>query len=384
MPADRVLRSPSNRSTPLPKGRYTIPGSLPPAFGVSELFDWSTARTSTSTVASRSPSVGHSTFKRHSQKQTPSSVRARAKAQGSHSPSNDCSHIFGIATTANEQPLFAPTRYDSPTPTKRGSSQVPLQLPSPILSPLKAQPKLRPTTTASEKVAPQSSTRRITSPSMSPAPVPRPSAARYRQDIHEESGDVSETSDVEVLSDDGEEPDEEISEEDESENESKSEAKSESNGSGRMRASKYIDRYAEEARSSRPNNSQVQRAAVEEVDRWMGPTRGLLQFRKRPNSQGVMPPGKWSFSNNGVSKQPLKDREVGDIHFSSPYSGETEEYYWVCVDYPKRKWAQCVEGQAHPSIQGYVLRLHDGTKPPQWILAQSLRANRSRGRRSMD
>ncbi|KAG9073936.1 hypothetical protein FS749_014550 [Ceratobasidium sp. UAMH 11750] len=213
----------------------------------------------------------------------------------------------------------------------------------------------------SEKVVPSNSARRVLSPSVSPDPE-----------------EESETSKVEVLSNSDEELDEGSLED-----ESESDEESELGGSGRMRASRYLDCYAEEARSTKPN-TQFQRAAVEGEDRWMGPKDGLLSFRKRLNTQEVLPQGKWTFSNKAISKQPLKDREVGDIHFSLRYAGGTEDFYWVCVDDPKRRWARCVEGQAHPRAPGYVLRARDGTKPPQWILAQSLQANKSRGRRSMD
>ncbi|KAG8696736.1 hypothetical protein FRC08_006968, partial [Ceratobasidium sp. 394] len=153
------------------------------------------------------------------------------------------SSILGTATTATKKPLFAPTR--SPTPIKRGSSQVPLQLPSLTPSPLKPQPKLQPTSATSEKVVPSNSARRVLSPSVSPDPE-----------------EESETSEVEVLSNSDEELDEGSLED-----ESESDEESELGGSGRMRASRYLDCYAEEARSTKPN-TQFQRAAVEGEDRW--------------------------------------------------------------------------------------------------------------------
>ncbi|KAG8778041.1 hypothetical protein FRC12_025212 [Ceratobasidium sp. 428] len=48
MPPHRFSRTSSARSTPLPSGRYAIPSTLPPTFGIHELFDWSTGASSAS------------------------------------------------------------------------------------------------------------------------------------------------------------------------------------------------------------------------------------------------------------------------------------------------------------------------------------------------
>ncbi|KAG8786179.1 hypothetical protein FRC12_016844 [Ceratobasidium sp. 428] len=383
MPVDRVLR-PISRSSPLPKGRYTIPSTLPPAFGVSELYDWS-AKTSSS--SSRSSSAGHSTFQRHSEKRGASaSVRTWVDDQGIHSPGGSVRHehspSISAADTRTRRPLFAPSR--SPTPSKRGSSQVPLQLPSPAPSPLKPQSRPKPTSNTLDRPRSPSTNRNSYTSSISTSNI-RASAtypARRPEDIFSNSAD----SEVEVLSASDEDEDDEpygnttrgyLSEDlSEDESEDLEDDESELGESGRMRASRYIDC------SARETSTRVQHS-MDGGGRWTGATQGLLSFRKRPNSQEVLLPGKWTFSNDGVARQSLKDREAGDIHFSPAFAGESGEDYWVCVDQPKRRWTQCSEGQAHPTAVGYVMRPREGTKPPQWILAQSFRANKSRGRQRL-
>lgn len=104
-----------------------------------------------------------------------------------------------------------------------------------------------------------------------------------------------------------------------------------------------------------------------------------MPFRKRPNGE-ILVPATWTFSKDGVERQSLKGREIGDVHFAPGYSGGMEFDYWVLVDRPKVRWAMCEEGQGHPVLEGYVLKTVEGNKPPQWIRAQSLRANRAQRR----
>ncbi|KAG8679773.1 hypothetical protein FRC09_018737, partial [Ceratobasidium sp. 395] len=166
----------------------------------------------------------------------------------------------------------------------------------------------------------------------------------------------------------------------ESQSDEESEAASELSGKFRVPASRYIDCEAREARETKPKHVQADESLYSVGDQWRGGTQGTMSFRRRPNTAGEIVPGKWSFSNDGAARQPLKGREVGDIHFSPAFSGESGDDYWVVVDYPKHRWAHCSEGQPHPTLPGYVLRPRMGTKAPQWIRTQSLRANKWRGR----
>ncbi|KAG8717686.1 hypothetical protein FRC09_013895 [Ceratobasidium sp. 395] len=418
MPAQRIGRSRSNRSTPLPEGHYGIPRTLPPSFGVDELFNWSSRRlpSSSSSGTSSTPSV----FKRYHQKVSSSSklstsVRTWVDGQdtlASPSKNNDSSDVISIAsTTADERPLFLPTH--SPAPSKSGSSRVPLQLATPDPSPIKLEPKYRAPQMASSQVDHSIHTTRKDSSSPSLFQAVRPnivqrhpkpaSTTASNNEQHYTSGRSSNSSHeyksykatTDSASDVEDEFDEDQSDEDEAEgyqnedhggpddgDESGDESDSDESDfdtRGRMRASRYIDNEAQESRATK-RSAPVQHIVSDGSSRWTGGLQGLLSFRKRPNSAEVMPPGKWSFSNDGAARQPLRDREVGDIHFSPAYSGETGDDYWVLVNYPKRRWLQCAEGQSHPTAAGYVLRPRNGNKPPQWILEQSLRTNKWRGR----
>ncbi|KAG8782793.1 hypothetical protein FRC12_020403 [Ceratobasidium sp. 428] len=183
---------------------------------------------------------------------------------------------------------------------------------------------------------------------------------------------------VEVIEEDEEDcPDDGTMEDDESEEDSEDE--SDLSGSGRMRASIYVDCSAREVKGGRSKYPAPAANPGGQDMRWTGASQGVLTFRKRPNTQGLVIPGRWTFSKDGVLRQLAQNREIGDIHFSPAYSGEPGFEYWVCVSVPKQRWAPCLEGQAHPTLTGYVLRASDGVRPPQWILAQSLRANLSRG-----
>ncbi|KAG9091993.1 hypothetical protein FS749_016081 [Ceratobasidium sp. UAMH 11750] len=118
--------------------------------------------------------------------------------------------------------------------------------------------------------------------------------------------------------------------------------------------------------------TQSQQAEQSGEGEWAGDSHGSLSFRKRPNGQGPLTPGKWTFSRDGMTRPPLKDHEVGDIHFSPVSAGASDCQYWVLFDNPKRRWVLCFAGQAHPLAEGYVLGPRDGRKPPRWIWAQSL------------
>ncbi|KAG8701220.1 hypothetical protein FRC09_005496 [Ceratobasidium sp. 395] len=249
MPVDRVLR-PTSRSSPLPKRRYTIPSALPPAFGVSELYDWSVKTPSSS---SRSSSAGHSTFRRYSEKRgASSSVKTWVDDQGIRLPSGSVRHghppSIPATDTGNRRPLFAPS--SSPTPSKHGSSQVPLQLPSPAPSPVKPQLRPKPTLNTLNRPRSPSTNRNGYTSSVSTSNI-RASAtypARRPEDIFSNSAD----SEVEVLSASEEDEDDEepygniarsyLSEDlSEDESEDLEDDESELGESGRMRASRYID-----------------------------------------------------------------------------------------------------------------------------------------------
>ncbi|KAG8787138.1 hypothetical protein FRC12_015872 [Ceratobasidium sp. 428] len=115
---------------------------------------------------------------------------------------------------------------------------------------------------------------------------------------------------------------------------------------------------------------------------WTGALQGTLLIRKRGNGGEVAPPGKWSFSGDGAARQPVKDRAVGDIHFSPSFAG-SECDYWVLHGSPKYRWIACKEGHPHPLVEGYVLGGRKGAKAPRWIKAQSLRADKCRVRKSI-
>ncbi|KAG8706801.1 hypothetical protein FRC08_000853 [Ceratobasidium sp. 394] len=184
------------------------------------------------TVPSQS---GSSTFQRHLQKKASSSVRTWVERQSLEPPPKDntTSDTVGTPRTTKNDGwrVFAPS--SSPTSTKRGSSQVSLQLPSPAPSPPKPQPKPKSVSTTAGQTT---STRNGRS-----APVP-------------------EYSDVEVLSSaddedgydrmwDEDQPNADANEdESEDKSECQSETESELSGNVRMRASKYLDISAQETR----------------------------------------------------------------------------------------------------------------------------------------
>ncbi|KAG8788792.1 hypothetical protein FRC12_014179 [Ceratobasidium sp. 428] len=337
--------------------------------------------------------------------------------------------LFSSASITG-RPLFAPTvpsswsgsgSTRSPTPTKGKSAQLPSQLPtaetrlkpspkyyspSRLLDPnipLHASPESFSSANTLNLVSPS-----ITAPTASSASSSRRTASEHNQqraastdgykgwgfegygasdDINtdaETSGreDMSELIIKQSETDDRSEDESSAGPDSEDESDEESEFESEVSGNIRTRASRYIDFEAREAREIKSSKARAQKDTNSLGDRWLGGSQGLMSFRKRPNGTEAIIPGKWSFSNDGAARQPLKDREAGDIHFSPGYSGGSGDDYWVVVDYPKRRWVSCAEGQAHPTLAGYVLRPRAGTKPPQWVRTQSLRAGKWRGRLS--
>ncbi|QRV74467.1 hypothetical protein RhiJN_02481 [Ceratobasidium sp. AG-Ba] len=119
-----------------------------------------------------------------------------------------------------------------------------------------------------------------------------------------------------------------------------------------------------------------------EAGPWKGSSQGPLAFRKRPGRTDSVTPGRWSYSSDGVERQSLKNREVGDLHFSPGFSGGEEHEYWVVIGDGPKRWVSCVEGQRHPTMDGYVLRSREDTKPPAWVRAQTFRANKCQKRKS--
>ncbi|KAG9090718.1 hypothetical protein FRC06_000912, partial [Ceratobasidium sp. 370] len=97
---------------------------------------------------------------------------------------------------------------------------------------------------------------------------------------------------------------------------------SEVNESSRMQAGMVANTRGEQVYSSQ---SPFPPASANE---WRGATQGLLLIRRRPNSTELVPPGKWSFSKDGSTRQPIVDREIGDVHFSPGFAGESGFHYW--------------------------------------------------------
>ncbi|KAG9076944.1 hypothetical protein FRC06_009200 [Ceratobasidium sp. 370] len=344
MPAQHINSSPSACTTPLPKGHYTVPNALPPAFGVDERFDWSLLRTPVSS-SSRSSSTGHSTFRRFQHK-TSRSVRSWVEDQQSCVGTKDYapSDILSISSTTTKspptQPLFAPSR--SPTPAKPGSSQVSLQLRSTPLStpsPLFAPPTPPAPSTPPGLPAPSSSpehrsrpqpagpsSRQVTSRPKGPSPSgylthqsnAHPKPSDNRSDVQgQESNDNLDEDFEAVYSDASEGQDGGYGSGEESKPES------ELSDSGRMRTPMHVSILREVRKEPRSGeaSAQAQSRTSPNTTEWSGGQQGVLHFRKRPNSQELIMSGKWTFSRDGVSRQPLMDRRVGNIHFSPGFSG---------------------------------------------------------------
>ncbi|KAG8775438.1 hypothetical protein FRC12_001491 [Ceratobasidium sp. 428] len=148
------------------------------------------------------------------------------------------------------------------------------------------------------------------------------------------------------------------------------------------RAEKFLPRFSTKPHVQESKTKRLQNTENQEEE-WTRVSQGVLSFRKRPGSTESIAPRKWSFSGDGATRQPTKDRAVGDIHFSPGFSGGPKCDYWVLHGSPKTRWVSCKEGHPHPVLVGYVLGSREGNKPPRWIRAQSLRANKCRGRKSI-
>ncbi|KAG8685508.1 hypothetical protein FRC09_014698, partial [Ceratobasidium sp. 395] len=297
MPVERVPHA-SHRSNPLPKGRYSIPQGLPPAYGVYELFDWSPTK-NTASPTPASSSAGHSTFQRYLQKRRAESPSMQSWVDKQEPHDNANIDSLSISTSSKRPLLFAPTRCS--TPAKRGSSQVPLQLLSPSPSPLKSKPKLKPTPRISESYTQQDSTRRNSLP-IATSSIPRHLARHADRSFDER---YAEDSEVEVLGDpDGEATSflHDVHNYQDDESDVESEFNVPPSDRGRMRDSRYLDCSAEEKR-------ETSHPTLLGDSKWTGPTQGVLSFRKRPNSQDVPASGRWTFSNDGIGRQSIKDRE---------------------------------------------------------------------------
>ncbi|KAG8778751.1 hypothetical protein FRC12_024836 [Ceratobasidium sp. 428] len=149
----------------------------------------------------------------------------------------------------------------------------------------------------------------------------------------------------EQLSETEQEVEEKVQNESESESEQEAETskdETEVARSSKPRAPVYLDLAARvesfktkapSAHELKSNQSPKKPESTEEAG-WTGALQGTLLIRKRGNTGDAAPPGKWSFSGDGAARQPVKDRAVGDIHFSPSFSG-SECDYWVLHGSPK-------------------------------------------------
>ncbi|KAG9085353.1 hypothetical protein FS749_004477 [Ceratobasidium sp. UAMH 11750] len=196
MPAERAVPSRVERPSPLPKGHYLVPSSLPPPFGVNGLFDWSLPHSSNSSGSSRSSSSGRTTLLRHRQfSKTPRSVRNWIHRQKQHPPRNDSPGIdvLSISSSSTSKtlapPLFAPT--SSPAPTEDDCHA---SLPTPVSSPIRttkqapATPRQSPPQFSKplKRVPASPRTQKLDPPRPVPVPHPKP--------------DISQTDDIETSS----------------------------------------------------------------------------------------------------------------------------------------------------------------------------------------
>ncbi|KAG8701351.1 hypothetical protein FRC08_004129 [Ceratobasidium sp. 394] len=269
---------------------------------------------------------------------------------------------------------YADILHSASTLVKSGSSQVSLQLPTPSPSPSKPQKRHQSPQIATRRDSPPPKAHRIPSPSVSSTSGSSKYGTATSSRSASEAGDVlgelnrDLVDEIEELYKAVDAPTKHGSEDQGSEDESEDE--SEIIESGRMTGGPM-----KEERNKNALNAQV------EAPRWDGGQEGQILFRKRPNSNKVITPGKWTFSWNGIEQQSFKGRNVGNIHFSPVFAGGKGEYeHWVLVEDPQLCWVLSTEGHTHPMVQGYVMRPCDGTKPPQWILAQSLQANKTRAK----
>ncbi|QRV96052.1 transmembrane protein [Ceratobasidium sp. AG-Ba] len=116
-----------------------------------------------------------------------------------------------------------------------------------------------------------------------------------------------------------------------------------------------------------------------QADRWGGPPRGHIVFRKR-YGQPIIRPAKWSFSRYGIINQSTEGRAVGDVHFSPKPGPRADGYnHWVLeVKLGESEWVLYQEGDAHPSFWEYTLLHCNGRRPPGWITGVSMKLRRWR------
>ncbi|CAE6463022.1 unnamed protein product [Rhizoctonia solani] len=171
---------------------------------------------------------------------------------------------------------------------------------------------------------------------------------------------------------------------DDSEEEYESEG---SNGSKRpcVQSSRFIDDSARESKPKKKKAYSATTVASEDEGRWIGKDRGAVKIRKLTSNV----PCTWTYSGDGVGRQPLSNRNIADIHFSPGWSGTKGYDYWICVfsqplsangstPAPTLRWSEVAEGQPHPMLKGYVLKPASGDCPPCWVKAQSYRAHNHR------
>ncbi|QRV81613.1 hypothetical protein RhiJN_09628 [Ceratobasidium sp. AG-Ba] len=84
------------------------------------------------------------------------------------------------------------------------------------------------------------------------------------------------------------------------------------------------------------------------VDRWSGPPRGQMVFRKRYDKP-IIQPAKWSFLRYGITNQSTKGRSIGDVHFSPKPGPMVDSYnHWVLeVNSGESEWVLYHEGDTH-------------------------------------
>ncbi|KAG9113375.1 hypothetical protein FRC07_007780 [Ceratobasidium sp. 392] len=118
------------------------------------------------------------------------------------------------------------------------------------------------------------------------------------------------------------------------------------------------------------------RSSHTEVTEWSGPPQGNLVISKRRKSQQSFTPGRWTFSESTAGPPRMRDRKVGDIHFCPSNSRPGKYKYWLVErDNSELIWEPCLEGQAHPTIQGYVMRPARNGNRHESIAYMSLGAN---------
>ncbi|KAG8787292.1 hypothetical protein FRC12_015719 [Ceratobasidium sp. 428] len=431
MPAERAVHSQRlHRPSPLPKSHYTIPKRLPSPFGVNELFDWSSSRplahANSSQSTSRSPVPDVISI---------SSSGTRPLFTPSSSPPYTAPAIGregSIVLQSLPTPATSPTRSTRKLPPTALPQVIKPPLENPVLLahhekrrlespspvPLRKINSAEQNGTDSgrkaklikegegvkvdkgkakmEEQGDENGTKKGIREDQDPGENEDDQSvyesmvggSGYGGGYGESERDCEESSETE---EEIEEPKVQDEGESEQEADESSEEETEAASSGKQHAPVYLDLAAKvesfktkgpSAHEPKPNQSQKKTESTEEETGWTGPLQGTLAIRKSGNSGESVAPGKWSFSGDGAARQPVKDRAVGDIHFSPSFSG-SECDYWVLHGSPKPRWVSCKEGHSHPLVAGYVLGARKGTKAPRWIKAQSLRANKCRGRKSI-